>query len=199
MKFLKRKKGGYTIIETMIAISLFIIIVMMGMGALLNANLLHKKSQNLRSIIDNLSFVLEDMSRNLRTGYNYHCISPKSSDFSNLGAPQNGDPCGGIAFEYQNGNVGNLNDQWVYFISNNKSGGLGIFKSIDGGSNPVQLTPDEIDIDPASFFSVFGAEADDGGQPFASVKLSGKIIYNNIETPFSLRTSVSQRALDIEI
>src|SRR4026209_1259047 len=68
--------GGYTVIETMIAVSLFIIIVIAGMGALLNANLLHQKSRDMRSIIDNLSFVMEDMSRNIRTGTNYYCIPP---------------------------------------------------------------------------------------------------------------------------
>src|SRR3989339_2244393 len=87
MKIVKLKiencKGGYTIIETMIAISLFLVIIMAGMGALLNANLLHQKSQNMRSIIDNLSFIMEDMSRNLRTGYDYHC-----GDFSNIESPQ---------------------------------------------------------------------------------------------------------------
>ena len=67
-------QGGYTIIETMIAITLFIIIVMAGMGALLNANLLHQKSQDMRSIVDNLSFVMEEMSRNLRTGFDYQCF-----------------------------------------------------------------------------------------------------------------------------
>src|SRR3972149_4215789 len=78
MKIVKLKiencKGGYTIIETMIAISLFLVIIMAGMGELLNANLLHQKSQNMRSIIDNLSFIMEDMSRNLRTGSKYYCI-----------------------------------------------------------------------------------------------------------------------------
>ena len=65
------KQTGYTIIETMISVSLFLIIITIGMGALLNANLLHQKSRDMRSIMDNLSFIMEDMSRNLRTGYDY--------------------------------------------------------------------------------------------------------------------------------
>ena len=74
MKIVKNKKG-YTIIETMISVSLFLIIVMSGMGALVNANVLHQKSQDMRSIMDNLTFVMEDMSRNIRTGYNYQCFT----------------------------------------------------------------------------------------------------------------------------
>src|SRR3989344_3777788 len=72
---IKTSSAGYTIIETMISVSLFLVIIMAGMGALLNANLLHQKSQSMRSIMDNLSFVMEDMSKNLRTGYKYHCFT----------------------------------------------------------------------------------------------------------------------------
>src|SRR5687768_16395176 len=72
---IKNYKGGYTIIETMISVSLFIVITTIGMAALLNANAVHHKSRDMRSIMDNLSFVMEDMSRNLRTGSEYHCFS----------------------------------------------------------------------------------------------------------------------------
>ena len=45
----------------MISISLFLVVVVFGMNALLNANVVHQKSQDMRSILDNLSFILEDM------------------------------------------------------------------------------------------------------------------------------------------
>ena len=37
---------------------------MVGMDSLLNANLVHRKSEDMRSIMDSLSFIMEDMSRN---------------------------------------------------------------------------------------------------------------------------------------
>jgi len=66
-----QKNSGFTIIETMIAVSIFLIVVTIGIGSLLNTTLLQSKSQDMRSIMDNLSFIMEDMSRNIRTGYNY--------------------------------------------------------------------------------------------------------------------------------
>ena len=60
-----KTESGYTLIETMISISLFVIIVMAGMGALVNANFLYDKSHDMRSVINNLNFALEDMSRSL--------------------------------------------------------------------------------------------------------------------------------------
>ncbi len=202
-KYLKNQ-GGYTIIETMIAISLFIIIVMIGTGALLNANLLHQKSRDMRSIIDNLSFIMEDMSKNLRTGYNYHCLVAGEDTLPtpNMSNPKSCSSGGwGVAFESALGSYDNNDDQWVYYIDSGK-----IFKSINGPSNLsnfIQLTPEEVEIDATSSFLVTGAEAPDPDgtgdheQPFITIKLIGKITYKNVVSPFSLQTSVSQRQIDI--
>lgn len=193
---LLQKKGGYTIIETMIAVSLFIIITTAGMGSLLNVNLLHQKSRDMRSILDNLSFVMEDISRNLRTGYNYYCITGQDNLFS-VSSPQSGQSCWGIAFESASG-TSSPNDQWVYYIDNTGK----IFKATSGPYNAlsfIQLTPDEVVVDVnKSGFVVAGAEPPpDILQPFVNIKLVGSITYQNVVTPFSLQTSVSQRNIDI--
>ncbi|MEK9182534.1 MAG: hypothetical protein AAB809_00460 [Patescibacteria group bacterium] len=197
--------GGYTIIETMIAVSLFIVITTISMGALLNANMLHRKAQSMRSIMDNLNFVMEDMSRNLRIGYNYRCFpsgqSIPTGDDSSMDDPRSCASGWAIAFEYAYGNpsINAYNDQWVYYIS----GSGKIFKSTSGPYNSAsftQLTPDEVVIDTsASSFSVLGAESitTNSQQPFVTIKLVGKITYQNVDTPFSLQTSVSQRLIDI--
>jgi len=192
------KNRGYTIIETMIAISIFLVVVMIGTNALLNANLIHRKSQDMRSIIDNLSFIMEDISRNLRTGYNYHCGS--SGDFSVPLSCPSGDST--IAFESANGDPLDVVDQWVYRINIDK-----IEKSISDASNGndfIQLNPDEVKIDAAaSGFFVTGAEPSPGDieQPYVTIKLVGNITYkpgtpNAVVTPFSLQTLVSQRLID---
>jgi type II secretory pathway pseudopilin PulG len=201
------KKNGYTIIETMISVSLFIIIVMMGMNALLNANVLHKKSQSMRSILDSLSFTIEDMSRNLRTGYNYQCYDATNLTLSlvttSANYPRSCASGWAIAFEPATGNVASYGhaignppvaDQWVYYINGGK-----IFKSVDGAQNFIQLTPDEVTIDQVYGFSVLGAEPPplDSQQPFVTIRLVGHITYKNITTLFSLQTSISQRQADI--
>jgi type II secretory pathway pseudopilin PulG len=199
--FQKKISGGYTIIETMISVSLFTIIVTIALGSLLNANLLHKKSQNMRSIMDNLNFVMEDMSRNLRVGYNYRCIT-NTTDLSsvNVGEVKSGSDCGGIAFtEVVTGTT------YVYYVSADGK----IFKSTQtpydtlppNPSSPyIQLTPDEIDVSSDSSFTVVGAESPLVGnteQPYVTIKLVGSISTSNGGTsPFSLQTSVSQRKLD---
>lgn len=186
-KFLNRRiNGGYTIIETMVAISLFLVVTMAGMGALLNANLLHGKSEDMRSIVDNLSFIMEEMGRNLRTGTDYHCIDGNSLPISEPHSCEKGE---GISFRTA------LGDQWIYLMYSD--GSLG--KSINGGSSYTILTPPEIVLDPVSGFSVLGAEPPpDSDQPFVRIQLDGKIIEKGVTSPFSLQTSVSQRAIDID-
>jgi type II secretory pathway pseudopilin PulG len=210
-----RNNAGYTLIETLIAVALFIIVVTIGMGALLNANALYNKSKNMRSVMDNLSFTMEDMSRNLRTGYNYQCFNGTSGQTTvtlnnavtgstSTGYPRSCASGWAIAFEPANGNIATYGtasaDQWAYTISNGA-----IFKSTDGGQTFVQMTPSEVVIDnTASSFSVLGAESPSAGdyqQPFVTIHLVGKITYgssnNNVVTPFSLQTSISQRQTDI--
>ena len=197
-----KTKGGYTLIETMIAVSLFIVIVTIGMGSLLNANMLSNKSQKMRSIMDSMSFTIEDMSRSLRTGYNYRCINDGnySSSLSTPRSCPNGG--GGIVFEPATGNP-LTKDQWVYKIQSLDNGvTFNISKSTDGGTTWIQLNPSEVIINSVSGFSVLGAESPnvtppDYQQPFATIRLTGKIIYQNVTTPFSLQTSVSERIIDI--
>lgn len=182
---------GYTIIETMIAISIFLVVVMIGMGALLNANLVHKKTEDMRSIMDNLSFILEDMSRNLRTGYKYHCNMDASGPASE--EQQNCESGKSLFFEISTGGDG-VGDQWGYKIDPLKNI---ISKSVNGGTEWVQLNADEIEIEgSSSSFTVLGA--DDEEQPFVTIRLVGNIVIPNkdVVTPFSLQTSVSQRTPD---
>lgn len=203
LKIKKSENAGYTAVETIIALSLFIIVIMIGMGALLNANLLHQKSQNMRSILDNLNFIMEDMSKNLKTGYKYHCITG-DDDLLNVSIAKSGSNCWGIAFEYQNGSALDPNDQWVYEIVTPDDGvTYYIRKSIDSGATWTQLTPEEIIIDSAaSGLSVLGAESPSAAppnyqQPLVTINLVGKIVYKDTMSPFSLQTSVSQRMIDI--
>jgi type II secretory pathway pseudopilin PulG len=198
---IKNCQGGFTIIETMIATSLFLVIIMTGIVSLLNANLVHQKSQDMRGEMDNLSFVLEDISRNLRTGSKYYCIigADSLSNVNTTKSSPNGQNCWGLAFESSSGDKNNPNDQWVYYIDNNGA----IWKSTQGPytdpTNFIQLTPSMVKIDSISGFSVLGAEPPSGDQqqPFVTIRLVGSITSKNAVTSFSLETSVSQRLVDI--
>ena len=176
----KQKIGGYTIIETMIAVSVFLIVITIGMGALLNSNSIHQKSQDTRAIMDNLSFIMEEMSKNLRLGYDYVSTDGTQIYFQPAVADS---------------------PRWAYKIESGN-----IFKSTDNGNSWVQLnsfdsfTKSGVRIDDGlSGFIVSGTSPTDTVQPFVIIKLIGTISSHGTTTPFNLQTSVSQRLIDLPV
>lgn len=184
----KKKIAGYTIIETLIAISIFLIIIIAGMSSLLTASNAHQKTQDVRSIMDSLTFVMEEISRNLRTGYDFTCISG-TNQF-----------CGTIVFENAFGDSMDAGDNWAYKVESSDGGATyNISKSTNNGASWVELNQTEVKLSSISGFSILGPASPPGDtqQPLITVKLSGTITYRSIITPFSLQTSVSQRLIDI--
>ncbi len=184
-----KKDQGFTIIETMISIALFLIVVTIGMGALMQASEVHKKSQNMRSVMDNLSFIMDDMSRNLRTGSSYVCTG-------GTGAPSPDCTDGTeISFNSSDGVT-----QLKYLIDLNND----IIQKTTNNDTPVTLSPSsDIILGQGSGFTVIGATPASAGtgdtqQPFVTIRLVGTITDHNTNntTSFSLQTSVSQRFLD---
>ncbi|MCX6755363.1 MAG: prepilin-type N-terminal cleavage/methylation domain-containing protein [Candidatus Nomurabacteria bacterium] len=198
-KIINKKESGFTIIEVMISVALFTTIIIVGIGALINAGNLHNKSSKVRSILDNLSFVMEDMSRNLRTGDTYLCTSDVEA----------GPDCSdGKQIIFNNNTAGVAGEKWLYAFTDSSmyTGSVNIIKAtstdlqtfpVMSVDNIIQLNPDEIRLDSSSGFTVVGANTDDTFQPYVIIRLSGKIIYKNNEIPFKLETSVSQRFNDI--
>jgi prepilin-type N-terminal cleavage/methylation domain-containing protein len=207
---------GFTLIEIMIAVGLFTVIMVVGIGAVLSTNQTHKVNQNQRQLIDNLSFVMEDMSRNLRLGSYYRCpagVTYTSSpttiySFSSVVDRDNGgdNDCDNgtsnqIAFHPMNVpfDPSNLEQEHAYVIFND-----GIYKTnpnpfpASGIANVfTRITPTDIVIDQTrSGFTVIGTGAD-GIQPRVIIRLSGTItLKDNVVTPFDIETTVSQRLLE---
>ena len=213
----KKNNKGYTIIETMVAVSIFVILVVVGMSTLFNASNVSKKGKDLRNIMDNFNFVVEEMSRNIRDGYNYRCydgLYPWDGTEAHspiLESPQSCEAGQAIIFENVTGTVGIPTDQWGYKLSKIDSSTTcgddgseikyNICKTTNGGDTWTQLNPPEIHITGPGIFAVLGAEPPnlfptDYQQPLVTFKLVGEIVYRSFTTPFSLQTTMSQRYLD---
>lgn len=62
---------GFTLMEVMVAVSIFAIVVTVGIGALLTINNSYRKAQTSRQAIDSLTYILESMSRSIRTAQSW--------------------------------------------------------------------------------------------------------------------------------
>src|SRR3989339_910484 len=69
----KNKNNGFTLVELMVSITIFTVIMVISMGSILTIFDANKKSQSLRTVMDNLNYSLEAMTRTIRFGTDYHC------------------------------------------------------------------------------------------------------------------------------
>ncbi len=95
----KNKNKGFTLIEVMVATTIFMIVMLMGVGALLVSSNSAKKSEALRSAMDNVSFAVEGMTRALRMGSNFYCAPDEGLSLPSV---RNADcfPDGGTAIAF---------------------------------------------------------------------------------------------------
>lgn len=196
-KNIKQKKEnyreGFTLVEIMVAVSIFSIVMMVAIGAVLAIVGANKKAQSLNSVINNLNFAFEGMVRDLRTGYNYECNGNNPGDCIT-------DPGGNsISFfsSQARGNVTYSLDSETHTINRT-------FKGITSS-----LTAPEVYIESLTFYVADTEPADalnfrqpkiliilKGYAGSAVKELDGTVAVQN-SSRFSLQTLVSQRRLDI--
>jgi prepilin-type N-terminal cleavage/methylation domain-containing protein len=184
-QYLSRQKG-FTLIELMVSISLFSVVMLISMGAILTVVDSNRKSQALRAVMDNLNFALEGMTRNIRFGDNYHC-----GPSGNISVP-NDCPAGGSVLTLRTPD-GNLT---TYGLVNNR-----IVKTVNG--TDYYVTSPDITVQKMVFYVVgsypfaIANPSTDVSQPKVLLVISG---YSgnkpNIKSTFSLETTLSQRKFD---
>ncbi|MFA5934232.1 MAG: type II secretion system protein [Candidatus Paceibacterota bacterium] len=189
-------KKGFTLIETMVAVSIFTIVMTLGTGAVVNTNATYKRTQALRQALDSMSFAMEDMVRNIRLGSSFYC----GQELAGQTTPNTQDCSSGenTTILFDKNDSGILN-RYAYTISS-----TGITKEIydpngiSGGAR--SLVPSEIKINTGglSGFIVVGSPPapSDKVQPRIIIKISGTASYRNLKSDFNLETTVSPRLID---
>ena len=177
------KQGGFTLVEMLVAVGLFVLIVSFSLGALLSIFDANRKAQSSKTVVDNLNLTIENMVRTIHFGSNYYCgVSPDPDDTNDCSG---GDDAVSVTF---NG------DRVVYDLS-----GTSIRKSYNGGSSYTTITAPEAVIEHLKFY-VFESSNFDANQPYIVVVIKGYVGNSNkpsTQIVFSLETLISPRALDI--
>ena len=190
---------AFTLIEIMVAVSIFTVVMMVGVGALLTMVQVNKRAQGINSVMNNLNAAIEQMSRSIRVGSTYYC-GDSSVAPSPLTLSQTRDcaASGGLllAFEPTNGDPTNINDQTVYRLN-----GTQLERSLGSGANGtwVSLTAPEVIISSFKFY-VTGSTPLLGGdtaQPRVLMIVKGTATVQGGPTEFTVQSSVTQRLIDI--
>src|SRR3989344_7779722 len=74
--------SGFTLIEIMVSVSIFVVVAMITTGALITISDVNRKAQAIKIAMDNVSFAMDSMVTNLREGANYHCLTDTTGSLS---------------------------------------------------------------------------------------------------------------------
>lgn len=213
MTFITRNKeyneihGGYTLIELIVSVGLFVAVILLVTGTFLSIMSSGKKTLAIHTAIDNLNSAIESMSRDIKTGFTYHC-----DEFTLSGQVDYPQDCFAgssyLAFESQKGNVNSPDDQIVYRLGDpsfpNCLSPQQICRSATSGSTPdsfyaVTAPPPELSIDGLAF-RVYGADdtvfGNDIKQPRVVIVIIGSAKVGKETSQFNLETTISQRLPD---
>lgn len=207
MIFFKQKKeyrnsrGGYTLVELIVAIGLFVIVALISSSAFLGVVSSNRQALATRTAMDNLDSAVESMSRAVQTGFSYRCESTGALT-GPINVPQDCPNGGGyLAFEGQKGNPLASTDQVIYRLgpAGSYCTASQICASFDGGTTYFALTSPELSIQGLAF-RVYGAPKDDGvggaKQPRIVIVIIGSAGSGATQAAFDVQTTISQRLPD---
>ena len=80
------KEGGFTLIELLIASGVFIILVSLASGAFIQTLRTQRVVTNLSASMNNVSFTMEQIAREVRTGFSFNTVGDSELNFTNSSA-----------------------------------------------------------------------------------------------------------------
>jgi prepilin-type N-terminal cleavage/methylation domain-containing protein len=218
MKLRNSQQKGFTLIEMIVSLGVFSVVITIAVGALLSLIATNQQLQQEQSVMTNLSFTLDSMMREIRTGTYYYCETSNNptrnstifadgedldvyiEDLSN-GVDRNcSDGHGtspykyhGLAFRETGDSISGDDDMILYYFDATEEK---IFRRT--GSNAAQsIVSQGIEIVDAQFFVSGSAKHSEGdfSQPVVTLVIEAK----DAASPkrYYLQTTVTQRTLDI--
>lgn len=189
-------------LEAMVALSLFSIVMVTSLGALLSIIDANSKAQTLKLAINNLNFGIEKMSRDIRSGQNYFCGDP-SGNLAPSGLGSYKDCVGGSeAFAFRSKYDGTSPQEYtMYYLDGTGHVKVETYNASRGTRVSELFTSDIITFDSLKFF-VNGSNPNliaDQTQPTVTVVMRGVAGGGKrVQSDFNIQTTVSKRALDVQ-
>lgn len=201
--------AGFTLIETLVSLALYTVVVTIAVGSLLVLISGSSRGQAEQSVMTTITFALDSMTREVRTGSKYYCESYSSNafnsqeSFSTTRDCPDGDGSSVSAFQgvsfVEGGNsiTGGFVPSRIayYFDSANKT----IMRRV-GNGNAESIVSDTITINRAEFF-VTGSDpqsvGSDTAQPTVTIVIEATDATEPTAQPFVVQTTITQRELDL--
>lgn len=196
MKNQHTNNKGFTLIELMVATSIFVIVMLTSMSSLFVLLDTAKSSRALRFAMDNVNFSMESMTRSIRMGTNYYCVQSGDGITMDSHLEDNQDCLSGgtfVAFIPQNTNSSRVGYK---LKARNDSGNTNTLQrcDIDGC---VDIVSSDVNIERLKFF-VKGSDPvshipQDNKQASVYIIMKGTVMTKDGPTSFAIQTMASQR------
>ncbi len=220
MEVARIKQNGFTLVEMIVALAVFSVVATISVGALLTLIASNNNAQSEQNVMTNLSFALDSMTRELRTGSYYYCtgVSVRSSaiagssgvkmfqdneDLSPLGNSTNNCPNGnsravhGVSFIEGGQSITGADDTRIVYFFDATAGTL--YRMVSGQS-AQSIISSSIFIEDMQFY-VSGAPATTASVPDdeqATVTITIRARERSgSDQVYNIQTTVTQRVLDI--
>lgn len=189
---------GFSLIELLVSLSIFTIVLTMAVGSLLVVIDANAKAQNMQQVMTNLSFAIDSISREVRTGQGLYCSLTDPG--ANLGKDLTQDCTSGTYISIVEGGksltAGDISSRISFrFNSANHS----IDRRI-GTGDWFPITAPEVTVTSVNFYVADSTTASNGDNKQANMTIYIKGHAGDLETvdtSFELQTTISRRVLDI--
>ncbi|MBI5401302.1 type II secretion system protein [Candidatus Wolfebacteria bacterium] len=181
------KQGGFTLAELVISVGLFTILMGIASGGFIQAMRNQRMIISLMAINDGMSLTLEQMAREIRTGYNFCTKNYPITTFSECSSLDNSE----IQFV-------NAKNQVVRYKLINGGIEKGVGEAIGGGFIYNKITADNVDVKNLNF-RLLGNNADDGYPPRITVGVSfssNSPDVKKLNISIDAQTTISARNID---
>jgi prepilin-type N-terminal cleavage/methylation domain-containing protein len=223
MKFIKNQQLGFTLIEMIVSLAVFSIVVTITVGALLVLIGTNQQLQDEQSVMTNLSFALDSMTREIRTGTHYFCdsLNNKTANHGGAGSYANmfndatnlnsvfGDvvrdcPNGrdkklqGILFNEGGSSITGTGGRILYFFDEDEGK---IFRRVGSGlaqsivSSGIYITDAEFFVSGSNPLDV--ATDTEKDQTVVTIFIEAKDVNDPTAKAYQMQTTITQRTLDI--
>lgn len=182
MSKISHNNRGFTLLELIVSIGLFMIVITISMSAYLSLISLNRKARATDDVVSNLSFVMETISRSIRTGTAYRCNGGTNC------------PAGASYLSFTN----DSNQQITYLLKSNGTIGECVGVGVCNDSTANTITDPRITVSNLTFYTQ-GVGTGDGIQPRVLFTTTGSIIPEQGASPisFTIESSATERLIEI--
>lgn len=183
---------GVLLLDTLVAITLFSVIIVIVVGALASLIDANQKTRAIRTVVDNGNAALESMGRAIRSGTDYHCGTAIPYD-TKIECPDGGPSI--FAFEGAGGDPEDPDDQIVFWQDGDR-----VVRSLASGADPQPITGEDVIVERLSFQTInFEGYADQQPKVLITLVLRAGTGKAKTDTTFTLQTTVAERVRIISV